>query len=139
MNSTYEDLMAGAEQSGDVEIDLSEIGDDFTPVPKGRYTAQCVSCERGLAKTSGGPVLKWAFRILEGDYTAKKVYATTPISGKGAVFAVRFIKGLGFSADPDNGKLNFNAVSALGRVALLDVEIDPKNAGQNKIMAISLP
>lgn len=53
--------------------------DDFSPIPKGDYTAVIVNSEIKTAKSGKGQFLALEFEIVEGEYSNRKIFSNLNI------------------------------------------------------------
>lgn len=71
---------AGAAQSSDFEIDLTDIQENSYTIPDGLYKVKCINIDQSVSK-GGNPMFVWDFEVMEGQYkgfVSKVFSAITP-------------------------------------------------------------
>jgi hypothetical protein len=71
------------EDAGELTINLADVKElKFENVPKGRYVAEVDESEYGMSQSSGSPMIKFVFKIAEGEYAGRKMPSWLSFSPK---------------------------------------------------------
>ena len=76
--------------------DSESVTFDNSPVPDGDYELQVISGVIGMSR-AGNPKVDWEFQVIDNeDYTARRVWHTTPTTGRGAGMFSAVLSALGY-------------------------------------------
>ena len=81
--------------------DNLKAADDFGPVPPGEYIAHLLTSELSESRTKGTPSYKLTFKIIEGDYTGRRLWYDIWLTAGAKSQAKRDFAKLGIT-DPKN-------------------------------------
>jgi len=99
----------------DKEIKEAAAGGDFEPLPDGQYEVSCQATEVTTSKSSGSPMIKWTFDVINNpDYVGRRLWSYTVINedtSKNFSLA-NHLEALGLSVGKDG---SFETDDALGR------------------------
>ena len=63
------------------EVEEAGKGNDFEPLPDGEYEVSCQATEVTTSKTSGSPMIKWTFDVMNNpDYVGRRLWSYTVIN-----------------------------------------------------------
>ena len=76
--------------------DDDSIAFDNTPIPDGTYTLMLVAGAIGQSK-AGNPKVDWEFKVIDHDeYGERRIWHTTPTTGRGAGMFSAVLKAFGY-------------------------------------------
>lgn len=90
---------------------------EYETLPEGQYN---VLIESALIDGNTGKI-SWTFKILEGKYQNRKIWRTTPLSGKGAYYTNQILKPFNKKLPEDLNTLPEMLSPVCGRGVLLYV------------------
>ena len=119
-----------------LEYDLSEVKNEFEALPASSYEAKIAACEYTQAKTSGKPMLKFTWEVLDGEFAARKLFDNVLLETSWKVKQYADVAGI-----PSGSELNTE--DFLGAEGILTVGYakkqnpdDPDEAPRNQINRI---
>ena len=105
---------AGVTASTDTEgmvFNLNEVEEQassFEVLPKGTYNAIVEEFEFTTSQSSGSPMIKCVYSIIDGEYTDRKIFDYYVLTGEGAKYALPRLKQLITRVVPEEDSANFN-------------------------------
>lgn len=107
---------AGVTASADTEgmvFNLNEVEEQpssFEVLPKGTYNAIVEEFEFTTSQSSGSPMIKCVYSIIDGEYTDRKIFDYYVLTGEGAKYALPRLKQLITRVVPEEDSTSFNPV-----------------------------
>ena len=103
----------GVTASADTEsmvFNLNEVEEQtsFEVLPKGTYNAIVEEFEFTTSQSSGSPMIKCVYSIIDGEYTDRKIFDYYVLTGEGAKYALPRLKQLITRVVPEEDSANFN-------------------------------
>ena len=104
---------AGVTASTDTEgmvFNLNEVEEQsvFEVLPKGTYNAIVEEFEFTTSQSSGSPMIKCVYSIIDGEYADRKIFDYYVLTGEGAKYALPRLKQLITRVVPEEDSANFN-------------------------------
>ena len=105
---------AGVTASADTEgmvFNLNEVEEQpssFEVLPKGTYNAIVEEFEFTTSQSSGSPMIKCVYSIIDGEYADRKIFDYYVLTGEGAKYALPRLKQLITRVVPEEDSANFN-------------------------------
>ena len=105
---------AGVTASADTEgmvFNLNEVDEQansFEVLPKGTYNAIVEEFEFTTSQSSGSPMIKCVYSIIDGEYADRKIFDYYVLTGEGAKYALPRLKQLITRVVPEEDSANFN-------------------------------
>lgn len=93
-----------------ITLDFSKVV-EFELLPKGEYIASVFQVEK-KETTSGNEYLTWTFKILEGEYTGRKMFLNTSLQPRALWRLQKILKALNIDA---KGKIRLDLENLLGK------------------------
>ena len=103
-------VTASADTEGMV-FNLNEVDEQassFEVLPKGTYNAIVEEFEFTTSQSSGSPMIKCVYSIIDGEYTDRKIFDYYVLTGEGAKYALPRLKQLITRVVPEEDSANFN-------------------------------
>ena len=106
---------AGVTASTDTEgmvFNLNEVEEQssFEVLPKGTYNAIVEEFEYTTSQSSGSPMIKCVYSIIDGEYADRKIFDYYVLTGEGAKYALPRLKQLITRVVPEEDSTSFNPV-----------------------------
>ena len=107
---------AGVTASTDTEgmvFNLNEVDEQassFEVLPKGTYNAIVEEFEFTTSQSSGSPMIKCVYSIIDGEYADRKIFDYYVLTGEGAKYALPRLKQLITRVVPEEDSTSFNPV-----------------------------
>lgn len=106
---------AGVTASTDTEgmvFNLNEVEEQssFEVLPKGTYNAIVEEFEFTTSQSSGSPMIKCVYSIIDGEYADRKIFDYYVLTGEGAKYALPRLKQLITRVVPEEDSTSFNPV-----------------------------
>ena len=107
---------AGVTASADTEgmvFNLNEVDEQassFEVLPKGTYNAIVEEFEFTTSQSSGSPMIKCVYSIIDGEYADRKIFDYYVLTGEGAKYALPRLKQLITRVVPEEDSTSFNPV-----------------------------
>ena len=107
---------AGVTASADTEsmvFNLNEVEEQpssFEVLPKGTYNAIVEEFEFTTSQSSGSPMIKCVYSIIDGEYADRKIFDYYVLTGEGAKYALPRLKQLITRVVPEEDSTSFNPV-----------------------------
>ena len=107
---------AGVTASADTEgmvFNLNEVEEQsssFEVLPKGTYNAIVEEFEFTTSQSSGSPMIKCVYSIIDGEYADRKIFDYYVLTGEGAKYALPRLKQLITRVVPEVDSASFNPV-----------------------------
>lgn len=103
----------GVQAATDTEgmtFDLNSVEDNssFEVLPKGTYNAIVEEFEFTTSQSSGAPMIKCVYSIIDGEFAERKIFDYYVLTGEGAKFALPRLKQLITRVCPDVDSSTFN-------------------------------
>ena len=105
-------VTASADTEGMV-FNLNEVDEQassFEVLPKGTYNAIVEEFEFTTSQSSGSPMIKCVYSIIDGEYTDRKIFDYYVLTGEGAKYALPRLKQLITRVVPEEDSTSFNPV-----------------------------
>ncbi len=111
--------------------DGDAVSFDNTPVPEGDYELMIVNGVIGQSQ-AGNPKVDWELKVIDSeDYNERRVWHTTPTTGRGAGMFSAVLSALGYEAreylEPFGGVTNEALAGLVGESAPARLRIDTPN------------
>lgn len=106
----------GVTASTDTEgmvFNLNEVEEQvssFEVLPKGTYNAIVEEFEFTTSQSSGSPMIKCVYSIIDGEYADRKIFDYYVLTGEGAKYALPRLKQLITRVVPEEDSTSFNPV-----------------------------
>ena len=103
-------VTASADTEGMV-FNLNEVdaqANSFEVLPKGTYNAIVEEFEFTTSQSSGSPMIKCVYSIIDGEYADRKIFDYYVLTGEGAKYALPRLKQLITRVVPEEDSANFN-------------------------------
>ena len=103
-------VTASADTEGMV-FNLNEVEEQtnsFEVLPKGTYNAIVEEFEFTTSQSSGSPMIKCVYSIIDGEYADRKIFDYYVLTGEGAKYALPRLKQLITRVVPEEDSANFN-------------------------------
>ena len=106
----------GVTASADTEsmvFNLNEVDEQassFEVLPKGTYNAIVEEFEFTTSQSSGSPMIKCVYSIIDGEYADRKIFDYYVLTGEGAKYALPRLKQLITRVVPEEDSTSFNPV-----------------------------
>ena len=105
----------GVTASADTEsmvFNLNEVEEQtsFEVLPKGTYNAIVEEFEFTTSQSSGSPMIKCVYSIIDGEYADRKIFDYYVLTGEGAKYALPRLKQLITRVVPEEDSTSFNPV-----------------------------
>lgn len=99
-----------SEDFGGMTFNLNDVEDStaFEVLPKGTYNAIVEEFEFTTSQSSGAPMIKCVYTIIDGEYADRKIFDYYVLTGEGAKFALPRLKQLITRVCPDVPADTFN-------------------------------
>ena len=112
--------------------DGDAVSFDNTPVPDGDYELMVVSGVIGQSK-AGNPKVDWEFKVIDSEgYNERRIWHTTPTTGRGAGMFSAVISAFGYETqeylEPFGGVTNEALAGLVGESATVRVGTDTPTA-----------
>lgn len=88
--------------------EVEEQASSFEVLPKGTYNAIVEEFEFTTSQSSGSPMIKCVYSIIDGEYTDRKIFDYYVLTGEGAKYALPRLKQLITRVVPEEDSANFN-------------------------------
>ena len=88
--------------------EVDEQANSFEVLPKGTYNAIVEEFEFTTSQSSGSPMIKCVYSIIDGEYTDRKIFDYYVLTGEGAKYALPRLKQLITRVVPEEDSANFN-------------------------------
>lgn len=105
-------VTASADTEGMV-FNLNEVEEQtssFEVLPKGTYNAIVEEFEFTTSQSSGSPMIKCVYSIIDGEYADRKIFDYYVLTGEGAKYALPRLKQLITRVVPEEDSTSFNPV-----------------------------
>ena len=105
-------VTASADTEGMV-FNLNEVVEQtnsFEVLPKGTYNAIVEEFEFTTSQSSGSPMIKCVYSIIDGEYADRKIFDYYVLTGEGAKYALPRLKQLITRVVPEEDSTSFNPV-----------------------------
>ena len=89
--------------------EVEEQASSFEVLPKGTYNA-IVEFEFTTSQSSGSPMIKCVYSIIDGEYADRKIFDYYVLTGEGAKYALPRLKQLITRVVPEEDSTSFNPV-----------------------------
>ena len=108
--------------------DGDAVSFDDSPIPEDTYTLMLVAGTIGQSK-AGNPKVDWEFKVIDHeDYGERRIWHTTPTTGRGAGMFTAVLKAFGYEVreylEPFGGVTNEALAGLVGESADTKVGID---------------
>lgn len=108
--------------------DGDAVSFDDSPIPEDTYTLMLVAGTIGQSK-AGNPKVDWEFKVIDNeDYGERRIWHTTPTTGRGAGMFTAVLKAFGYEVreylEPFGGVTNEALAGLVGESADAKVGID---------------
>lgn len=90
--------------------DVEEQASAFEVLPKGTYNAIVEEFEFTTSQSSGSPMIKCVYSIIDGEYADRKIFDYYVLTGEGAKYALPRLKQLITRVVPEEDSTSFNPV-----------------------------
>ena len=90
--------------------EVEEQASSFEVLPKGTYNAIVEEFEFTTSQSSGSPMIKCVYSIIDGEYTDRKIFDYYVLTGEGAKYALPRLKQLITRVVPEEDSTSFNPV-----------------------------
>lgn len=90
--------------------DVEEQASSFEVLPKGTYNAIVEEFEFTTSQSSGSPMIKCVYSIIDGEYADRKIFDYYVLTGEGAKYALPRLKQLITRVVPEEDSTSFNPV-----------------------------
>ena len=90
--------------------EVEEQSSSFEVLPKGTYNAIVEEFEFTTSQSSGSPMIKCVYSIIDGEYTDRKIFDYYVLTGEGAKYALPRLKQLITRVVPEEDSTSFNPV-----------------------------
>ena len=90
--------------------DVEEQPSSFEVLPKGTYNAIVEEFEFTTSQSSGSPMIKCVYSIIDGEYADRKIFDYYVLTGEGAKYALPRLKQLITRVVPEEDSTSFNPV-----------------------------
>lgn len=87
---------------------VEEQSSSFEVLPKGTYNAIVEEFDFTTSQSSGSPMIKCVYNIIDGEYTDRKIFDYYVLTGEGAKYALPRLKQLITRVVPEEDSTNFN-------------------------------
>ena len=88
--------------------EVDEQANSFEVLPKGTYNAIVEEFEFTTSQSSGSPMIKCVYSIIDGEYADRKIFDYYVLTGEGAKYALPRLKQLITRVVPEEDSANFN-------------------------------
>ena len=88
--------------------EADEQANSFEVLPKGTYNAIVEEFEFTTSQSSGSPMIKCVYSIIDGEYADRKIFDYYVLTGEGAKYALPRLKQLITRVVPEEDSANFN-------------------------------
>lgn len=102
-------VQAAADTEG-MTFNLNDVEEasSFEVLPKGTYNAIVEEFEFTTSQSSGAPMIKCVYSIIDGEYAERKIFDYYVLTGEGAKYALPRLKQLITRVCPDVDSATFN-------------------------------
>lgn len=108
--ATEAEVTASTDTEGMV-FNLNEVEESsFEVLPKGTYNAIVEEFEFTTSQSSGSPMIKCVYSIIDGEYVDRKIFDYYVLTGEGAKYALPRLKQLITRVVPEEDSASFNPV-----------------------------
>lgn len=108
--ATEAEVTASTDTEGMV-FNLDEVEESsFEVLPKGTYNAIVEEFEFTTSQSSGSPMIKCVYSIIDGEYVDRKIFDYYVLTGEGAKYALPRLKQLITRVVPEEDSASFNPV-----------------------------
>ena len=90
--------------------EVDEQANSFEVLPKGTYNAIVEEFEFTTSQSSGSPMIKCVYSIIDGEYADRKIFDYYVLTGEGAKYALPRLKQLITRVVPEEDSTSFNPV-----------------------------
>lgn len=90
--------------------EVEEQASSFEVLPKGTYNAIVEEFEFTTSQSSGSPMIKCVYSIIDGEYADRKIFDYYVLTGEGAKYALPRLKQLITRVVPEEDSTSFNPV-----------------------------
>lgn len=87
---------------------VEEQASSFEVLPKGTYNAIVEEFEFTTSQSSGSPMIKCVYSIIDGEYADRKIFDYYVLTGEGAKYALPRLKQLITRVVPEEDSTSFN-------------------------------
>ena len=128
---------AGVTASADTEgmvFNLNEVEEQSSPfevLPKGTYNAIVEEFEFTTSQSSGSPMIKCVYSIIDGEYADRKIFDYYVLTGEGAKYALPRLKQLITRVVPEEDSARFNP-GKFNRQCRITLGIQTQKKGEYK-------
>lgn len=106
--ATEAEVTASTDTEGMV-FNLNEVEESsFEVLPKGTYNAIVEEFEFTTSQSSGSPMIKCVYSIIDGEYVDRKIFDYYVLTGEGAKYALPRLKQLITRVVPEEDSVSFN-------------------------------
>lgn len=106
--ATEVEVTASTDTEGMV-FNLNEVEESsFEVLPKGTYNAIVEEFEFTTSQSSGSPMIKCVYSIIDGEYVDRKIFDYYVLTGEGAKYALPRLKQLITRVVPEEDSVSFN-------------------------------
>jgi len=106
--ATEAEVTASTDTEGMV-FNLNEVEESsFEVLPKGTYNAIVEEFEFTTSQSSGSPMIKCVYSIIDGEYVDRKIFDYYVLTGEGAKYALPRLKQLITRVVPEEDSASFN-------------------------------
>ena len=88
--------------------EVEEQSSSFEVLPKGTYNAIVEEFEFTTSQSSGSPMIKCVYGIIDGEYADRKIFDYYVLTGEGAKYALPRLKQLITRVVPEEDSASFN-------------------------------
>lgn len=88
--------------------EVEEQSSSFEVLPKGTYNAIVEEFEFTTSQSSGSPMIKCVYSIIDGEYADRKIFDYYVLTGEGAKYALPRLKQLITRVVPEEDSASFN-------------------------------
>ena len=118
--------------------EVEEQANSFEVLPKGTYNAIVEEFEFTTSQSSGSPMIKCVYSIIDGEYADRKIFDYYVLTGEGAKYALPRLKQLITRVVPEEDSTSFNPVKfaesgiIINRQCRITVGIQTQKKGEYK-------
>lgn len=138
-----EEAKGGVQAAADTEgmtFNLNEVEESssFEVLPKGTYDAIVEEFEFTTSQSSGSPMIKCVYSIIDGEFAERKIFDYYVLTGEGAKYALPRLKQLITRVCPDVDSSTFNpskfaeAGTIINRQCRITLGIQTQKKGEYK-------
>lgn len=97
-----------------VQVDMTKTPTGFEPLPAGSYEATVLTVTEAIARSSGKPMLKWAFQVIEDGFTGRRAWMNTSLQPQALFVLKRNLMALGWTKEELSGQLDLDLDDLIG-------------------------